>query len=659
MTHPPGVGQTWDMTRTAAFFDLDRTLLAGASGPVFAEAFAQLGVPTPRIPGQDLLFRFFDLVGESYLVMQLAKRASSRAKGLRCDDVARVAEWAADVLLPKVQPYAPALLRSHTESGDLLVLATTSPYDLVAPLAKRLGFDAVVATRYGALEGTYTGDLDGGFVWGPGKLAAVTAWAGENGVDLDASAAYSDSVFDAPLLGAVGRPTAVNPDYRLRTLAVVRRWPVRSLDTPEGVPSVNGIELFDLFRQFTRPEFFPGVRFVFEGIEHLPRSGPVIIATNHRSYFDPLVISLAIAKAGRNARFLGKKEVFDAPVVGQLARAMGGIRVDRGTGSDAPIRAAAERLDAGECVVILPQGTIPRGEEFFDPVLRGKTGVARLAALCPDVPVIPGGVWGTEQVWPRSAKVPNLWQVGDPRHVSVKFGPAVTGLSRSASAEATVRDDTERVMAAIMATLPAESHSAREVTAEELAKATPDRRNSAKARPEAATVSAGSSSSTTTKTKTSAKTRSAGTKRTTTRTTRQAREPKAETTAIIRTPKARGRTRLPSTAPAPMSKFVSTGTDDRRTSETSLRTPPPSTNYAAAALLAAREPRAAKGAGKGKPGRSNKVTKGERPGTPIPATPIPGGTTQRPGGTTPIPGGTAQTRVPPTRRLDGSLADRT
>ncbi len=464
------------MTRTAAFFDLDRTLLAGASGPVFAEAFAQLGVPTPHIPGQDLLFRFFDLVGESYLVMQLAKRASSRAKGLRRDDVARVAEWAADVLLPKVQPYAPALLRSHRDSGDLLVLATTSPYDLVAPLARRLGFDAVVATRYGQLEGTYTGDLDGGFVWGPGKLAAVTAWADEHDVDLDASAAYSDSVFDAPLLGAVGRPTAVNPDYRLRALAVVRRWPVRSLDTPEGVPSVNGIEPFDLFRQFTRPEFFPGVRFAFAGIEHLPRTGAVIIATNHRSYFDPLVISLAIAKAGRNARFLGKKEVFDAPVVGQLARAMGGIRVDRGTGSDAPIRAAAERLEAGECVVILPQGTIPRGEEFFDPILRGKTGVGRLAALFPDIPVIPGGVWGTEQVWPRSAKVPNLWQVTDPRHVSVTFGPAVSGLARSASSEASVRADTERVMAAIMATLPREARVAREVSADELAKTTPDGR---------------------------------------------------------------------------------------------------------------------------------------------------------------------------------------
>ncbi len=620
------------MTRTAAFFDLDRTLLAGASGPVFAEAFAQLGVPTPHIPGQDLLFRFFDLVGESYLVMQLAKRASSRAKGLRRDDVARVAEWAADVLLPKVQPYAPALLRTHRESGDLLVLATTSPYDLVAPLAKRLGFDAVVATRYGELEGTYTGDLDGGFVWGPGKLAAVTAWADENNIDLAASAAYSDSVFDAPLLGAVGRPTAVNPDYRLRALAVVRRWPVRSLDTPEGVPSLNGIEPADLFRQFTRPEFFPGVRFAFEGIDHIPRSGPVLIATNHRSYFDPLLISLAIAKAGRNARFLGKKEVFDAPVVGQLARAMGGIRVDRGTGSDAPIRAAAERLEAGECVVILPQGTIPRGEEFFDPILRGKTGVARLAALFPDVPVIPAGVWGTETVWPRSAKVPNLWQVTAPRHVSVTFGPAVTGLRRS---EASLRADTERVMAAIMATLPPEAHVAREVSAEELAKTTPDGRVPSKvprttksgpravaAKPIAAKGGREDDSA-------------SGERKVAARTRAKAPQDK---TSIAAKPDRRSDKpvkKAPSTTDSPAPRVASPSMPATPSGSAS----PTKTNYASAALLAAAETKAERARKSGD--KSARKSKQKKVPTPDVAAV-----------------GDGARRTPPTRRLAGSLAER-
>ncbi len=645
------MGQTWGMTRNAAFFDLDRTLLAGASGPVFAEAFAQLGVPTPHIPGQDLLFRFFDLVGESYLVMQLAKRASSRAKGLRRDDVARVAEWAAGVLLPKVQPYAPALMRSHRESGDLLVLATTSPYDLVAPLARRLGFDAVVATRYAELDGTYTGNLDGGFVWGPGKLAAVKAWADENDVDLDASAAYSDSVFDAPLLGAVGRPTAVNPDYRLRAMAAVRRWPVRSLDTPDGVPSVNGIEPMDLFRQFTRPEFFPGVRFAFEGVDHIPRTGPLIIAANHRSYFDPLVISLAIAKAGRNARFLGKKEVFDAPVVGQIARAMGGIRVDRGTGSDAPIRAAAERLEAGECVVILPQGTIPRGEEFFDPVLRGKTGVARLATLFPDVPVVPAGVWGTERVWPRSAKVPNLWQVTDPRHVSVTFGPAVTGLTRAASSEQTVRADTERVMAAIMATLPPEAHVARQASAEELAKTTPHGlvKSASNARP-----AAGTSAAKPAKVAKGADAKPTNAKPSDATTTENPSSKPTEAAALKTDAKAPKAAKKPKVRAQTTPESVANEATNSLQPPTPPRTPPASTNYATAALLAAKEP-ATRPKIKGKAGKAAKrasmatVGQGEMSAEPK----------QQHGDPSVATTGTAPRRVPPTRRLNGSLADRT
>src|SRR5439155_4694726 len=109
---------------------------------------------------------------------------------------------------------------------------------------------------------------------------------------------------------------------------------------------------------------------------------------------------------GRNLRFLGKKEVFDAPVVGQLARAMGGIRVDRGsdTAGDS-LQEANRALHAGELVGIMPQGTIPRGRLFYEPKLVGKTGTARLATAT-RAPVIPVALWGTEAVWPRSATLP-------------------------------------------------------------------------------------------------------------------------------------------------------------------------------------------------------------------------------------------------------------
>src|SRR5262249_35178495 len=160
-----------------------------------------------------------------------------------------------------------------------------------------------------------------------------------------------------------------------------------------------------------------------------------------RSYFDPLALGFAFARRGRPVRFLGKREVFDAPVVGQVVRAMGGIRVDRSSGSDAPLVEAEAALAAGELVAILPQGTIPRGPAFFDPELKGRWGAARLAAAT-GVPVIPLGLWGTEKVWPRSERVPRLWNVLHPPTVRVRVGEPVDLDLRSPEA------DTERIMAA-------------------------------------------------------------------------------------------------------------------------------------------------------------------------------------------------------------------
>ena len=154
-------------------------------------------------------------------------------------------------------------------------------------------------------------------------------------------------------------------------------------------------------------------------MEHIPAAGAAIIAANHRSYFDPAAMSVVIAKSGRTVRFLGKKEVFDVPVVGQLATALGGIRVDRASGSDEPLEAAADALAGGEVVAIMPQGTIPRGPAFFDPELKGRWGVARLAQLT-KAPVIPVGLWGTEKVWPRSSRHPERLQ---PHQPSDRAGP--------------------------------------------------------------------------------------------------------------------------------------------------------------------------------------------------------------------------------------------
>jgi putative phosphoserine phosphatase/1-acylglycerol-3-phosphate O-acyltransferase len=449
----------------AAFFDLDRTLLAGASGEALSNAMRTAGIVTRSMPGERFVYRLFNRIGETLPSMALARQAASFAKGRPRAAMQAAAEGAADGLAAMVQPFAGPIFDQHRAAGRPLVLATTTPFDLVKPLADRLGLDDVVATRYGVnADGTYDGTIVGPFVWAAGKLEAVKEWAAEHAIDLGESFAYSDSFYDTPLLAAVGNPIVVNPDPRMVLMATARRWPILNLDVSPGVVKIPvlGIELQKLALQLSRPAFVPYARFDIEGVEHIPSAGSAILVANHRSYFDSAAMSMAIAKSGRTVRFLGKKEVFDVPIIGQVATALGGIRVDRGTGSDEPLQAAADALTGGEVVAIMPQGTIPRGPAFFDPTLRGRFGAARLAKLT-QAPVIPIGLWGTEKVWPRSSRLPNVLNVTDPPRVTVRIGEPVELRYRSLNA------DTERIMDAIVALLPAEAREIRKPTEAELA----------------------------------------------------------------------------------------------------------------------------------------------------------------------------------------------
>jgi putative phosphoserine phosphatase/1-acylglycerol-3-phosphate O-acyltransferase len=455
----------------AAFFDLDRTLISGASGPVFSAAMRELGLLGAPLPGEQLMYGVFNRFGENMISMMLARQAARLARGQPQRTVQLAGEHAADPLLLMVRPLVDGLLDEHRGAGRLLVMATTTPADLVRPLAARLGFDDVVATRYGVGDdGAYNGGIDGPFVWAHGKLAAVTQWAEQHGVDLSASYAYSDSIYDTPLLSAVGHPFVINPDPRLRLAAASRQWPTLELGSPSsngGGRANLGRDLQRLGMQLVHPEvLMPFARFDVAGEDLVPATGPVILVANHRSYFDSAAIGVLIARTGRAVRFLGKKEVFDAPVVGQLMKAMGGIRVDRGTGSDEPLKAAAEALEAGDMVALMPQGTIPRGPAFFEPELKGRWGAARLAAMT-HAPVVPVGLWGTERVWPRSARVPNVLTVTDPPEIRVRVGPPVDLKYRSADA------DTKRIMAALVDLLPAEARVHRVPTEEELARTFP------------------------------------------------------------------------------------------------------------------------------------------------------------------------------------------
>jgi putative phosphoserine phosphatase / 1-acylglycerol-3-phosphate O-acyltransferase len=453
----------------AAFFDLDRTLLSGASAHVVSRVLRETGVVNRSIPGESLLYQVFETFGENLPSMVLGRQAVLAMKGHSRDVVRAAAHTAAPDLVAMLQPYATKVFEEHRANGLKVVLATTTPRDLIEPFAQLLGFDDVIATTYAVdADGNYTGELDGVYVWSRGKRDAVKAWASANDVDLAGSFAYSDSVFDEPLLTSVGNPVCVNPDWRLRLMAAARRWPVTHFDVPAGVAKIPvvGLEAQQALMKFARPEVFPYARFTITGTENIPKDSAAIICGNHRSYFDIAAISLAVAKTGRAVRFLGKKEVFDAPVIGPLATALGGIRVERGTGSDEPLQAATESLVAGDLVAIMPQGTIPRGPAFFDPVLKGRWGAARLAAET-KAPVIPVGIWGTEKVWPRNAKLPNITNLTSPPQVIITVGAPVHLSYTDPDA------DTRLIMDAISALLPPEGREYREPTEEELRRSYP------------------------------------------------------------------------------------------------------------------------------------------------------------------------------------------
>ena len=167
------------VSRGAVFVDLDRTLLRGASGLVLSVAMHAEGLfeGRPSLPGERLFYSFYDLVGETLPFMAMVRAAARFVRGWPVDAVERAGSLAAAELAELVQPYAPAVLAEHRAAGRPLVLATTSPADLIGPFAELFGFDHVLATRYARSDGRYTGRIDGEFVWSSGKLAAARRFA--------------------------------------------------------------------------------------------------------------------------------------------------------------------------------------------------------------------------------------------------------------------------------------------------------------------------------------------------------------------------------------------------------------------------------------------------------------------------------------------------
>ncbi len=229
--------------RTAAFFDLDKTIIATSSATAFSRGFLAEGLLTRRNVMRTAVAQLMYLMGgaDATQTERLRASLSRTVTGWEVSQVSQiVAETLHEAIDPTVYAEAVALIEEHHAAGQDVVIVSASGSEIVEPIAAVLGADHVVATRMQVQDGRYTGDIDF-YAYGENKAEAIRELAVTHGYDLEASYAYSDSITDAPMLGVVGHGFAVNPDRALRRLAAENGWGVLTFRRP--------VPLFDFDRE--------------------------------------------------------------------------------------------------------------------------------------------------------------------------------------------------------------------------------------------------------------------------------------------------------------------------------------------------------------------------------------------------------------------------
>jgi HAD superfamily hydrolase (TIGR01490 family) len=234
---------------SAAFFDLDKTIISKSSTLAFGPSFYRDGLITRGdvIRGIFAQVRFRIGGADQRRMEQLRARVGDLCRGWSADRVSDIVSRQLDrTILPHVYAEAQRLIAAHRSAGQDVVIVSTSGLELVGPIGALLGAAGVIATRMQVADGRYTGEMEF-WAYGEAKAGQVRELARERGYQLRNCYAYSDSVTDLPLLEAVGHPRAVNPDRALRKIARERHWPVLEFWTcaapkapPGGVAAAGG-----------------------------------------------------------------------------------------------------------------------------------------------------------------------------------------------------------------------------------------------------------------------------------------------------------------------------------------------------------------------------------------------------------------------------------
>lgn len=223
-----------DLVDAAAFFDLDKTIIAKSSTLAFTRPMFKAGLLSgTTLAKAGIAQAYYRSFGADHGQLERVKdELASLTQGWSREEVvALVEETVNEVVTPIVFAEALAIIDNHRARGHRVIVISASPEEIVIPLCRHLGITDVIATRSEVDEaGYYTGNIER-YAYGPEKAEAMREMAQGEGIDLTESYAYSDSITDLPMLELVGHPVAVNPDVELKAVAEERGWELRHFES--------------------------------------------------------------------------------------------------------------------------------------------------------------------------------------------------------------------------------------------------------------------------------------------------------------------------------------------------------------------------------------------------------------------------------------------
>ena len=398
--------------KIGAFFDVDRTLLAGFSAVSFLRERISRGRVGPTELAQGLLGTLSFMLGRT----GFSGFVAAHTQAYRGLPEASLHELGQEVfekhLATEIFPESRALVKAHRDAGHTVaIVSSATPYQ-VDPVARDLGVEHVLCTRLESEDGVLTGGVVHPTCFGRGKLLAAGDLADQLGIDLEQSWFYTDSADDLPLLENVGFPRPTNPDRTLTQIAKERRWPVQRFSS-RGRPDLGQIARTALAYASLVPAglagaavglvnrsqreatnlagalwgdlatSLAGVDLRVEGEEHLWSQRPAVFIFNHQSGLDaPLMLKMV----RRDATGVAKKEILRNPIFGPLFAASGVVFVDRADTAKAieALEPAVEALRQGQSLLIAPEGTRQKTPRLG----RFKKGAFHMAMQA-GVPIVP------------------------------------------------------------------------------------------------------------------------------------------------------------------------------------------------------------------------------------------------------------------------------